>query len=179
MMAISGPSMLIAWLKLRQRNMGPILDANGWAVNGRVKLNVPFGASLTSVGHVPAGSAAPVADAFGEKKSAWPGIVKLVVIVSFLTSLVNHFGLIYMGAKLVGMRKVPMFVRKPESLKTEILGTIASLDPEHKAKVERSLFKGTDAEWERLDTDGDGSVTALDASDRYDEKPAPAGDKKN
>ena len=29
MLAISVPSMLIAWLKLRQRNIGPILDANG------------------------------------------------------------------------------------------------------------------------------------------------------
>src|SRR6185503_3005386 len=39
LLLISGPSMLIAWLKLRQRNLGPILDANGWAVNGRVKMN--------------------------------------------------------------------------------------------------------------------------------------------
>src|SRR5262249_54282119 len=29
LLLISGPSMLIAWLKLRQRNLGPILDANG------------------------------------------------------------------------------------------------------------------------------------------------------
>lgn len=44
-LAISGPSMLVAWLKLRQRNLGPILDANGWAVNAKAKLNVPFGGS--------------------------------------------------------------------------------------------------------------------------------------
>src|SRR2546430_11188922 len=44
---ISGPSMIIAWLKLRQRTIGPILDANGWAVNGRVKVNIPLGTSLT------------------------------------------------------------------------------------------------------------------------------------
>ncbi|WP_208512209.1 hypothetical protein, partial [Variovorax paradoxus] len=37
--AISGPSMLIAWLKLRQRSLGPILDASGWAINGRMKVN--------------------------------------------------------------------------------------------------------------------------------------------
>jgi hypothetical protein len=46
-LGISGPSMLIAALKLRQRNLGPILDANGWAMNGRVKVNIPFGTSLT------------------------------------------------------------------------------------------------------------------------------------
>ncbi|HXJ75952.1 MAG TPA: hypothetical protein VNM37_24060, partial [Candidatus Dormibacteraeota bacterium] len=53
---ISGPAMLIAWLKLRQRNLGPILDANGWAINGRVKMNVPFGGSLTKVASLPAGA---------------------------------------------------------------------------------------------------------------------------
>ncbi|HZI32762.1 MAG TPA: hypothetical protein VFF11_10505, partial [Candidatus Binatia bacterium] len=30
---ISGPSMVLAYMKLRNRNLGPILDANGWAVN--------------------------------------------------------------------------------------------------------------------------------------------------
>ena len=39
--------MIIAWLKLRKRNLGPILDANGWAVNAKAKINMPFGGSLT------------------------------------------------------------------------------------------------------------------------------------
>ena len=47
MLLISGPSMILAWLKLRKRNLGPILDANGWAVNAKAKINVPFGGSLT------------------------------------------------------------------------------------------------------------------------------------
>ena len=50
---ISGPSMLLAWLKLHKRNLGPILDANGWAVNAKAKINVPFGASLTRVAALP------------------------------------------------------------------------------------------------------------------------------
>jgi hypothetical protein len=52
--AISGPSMLIAWLKLRQRTLGPLLEANGWAVNGRVKINIPFGTKLTNRPVLPA-----------------------------------------------------------------------------------------------------------------------------
>ncbi len=32
------PAVVIAWLKLRQRTLGPILDANGWALNGRVQI---------------------------------------------------------------------------------------------------------------------------------------------
>ena len=50
---ISLPSMLIAWFKLRQRNLGPILDANGWAVNAKAKLNIPFGRSLTATPKLP------------------------------------------------------------------------------------------------------------------------------
>lgn len=56
LLAISGPSMLIAWLKLRQRTLGPILDSNGWAVNGRVKINFPLGTALTDVATLPPGA---------------------------------------------------------------------------------------------------------------------------
>ena len=56
LVAISGASVIIAALKLRKRNLGPILDANGWAVNGRVKINIPFGAALTKTARLPKGS---------------------------------------------------------------------------------------------------------------------------
>lgn len=63
-MAISGPSMLIAWLKLRQRNLGPVLDANGWAINGRVKVNLPLGTALTDRAQLPPGSSRSLEDPF-------------------------------------------------------------------------------------------------------------------
>lgn len=53
---ISGPSMLLAFLKLRRRNLGPVLDANGWAINGRARVNVPFGKTLTRVATLPENS---------------------------------------------------------------------------------------------------------------------------
>ncbi|HZL99530.1 MAG TPA: hypothetical protein VFD43_04680, partial [Planctomycetota bacterium] len=94
LLLISTPSMLIAWLKLRQRNLGPILDANGWAVNGRVKLNVRFGGSLTKVAALPEGSI-PAADPFGEKPSPWPKLIQLVVAVWFVLSFCNSQGWIW------------------------------------------------------------------------------------
>ena len=36
-LAVSGPSCVIAALKLRSRNLGPLLDASGWAVNARLQ----------------------------------------------------------------------------------------------------------------------------------------------
>jgi hypothetical protein len=71
MLLISGPSMAIAWLKLRQRNIGPILDANGWAVNALAHINVPFGRSLTQVATLPPGSTRDLVDPFAEKKKPW------------------------------------------------------------------------------------------------------------
>jgi hypothetical protein len=70
-LVISGPSLLIAWLKLRQRNLGPLLDANGWALNANARINVPFGASLTLLAALPKGSKLDLVDPFAEKKSPW------------------------------------------------------------------------------------------------------------
>ena len=53
MLLISGPSMLMAYLKLRRRNLAPILNANGWAVNAQAIISVPFGATLTQEAKYP------------------------------------------------------------------------------------------------------------------------------
>ena len=60
--------MLLAWLKLRKRNLGPLLNANGWAINSVVKINTTFGATLTSMAKYPkiVGK-----DPFADKKMAW------------------------------------------------------------------------------------------------------------
>ena len=47
LLVISGPSMIMAWLKLRRRNLAPVLNANGWAVNADAIISVPFGRTLT------------------------------------------------------------------------------------------------------------------------------------
>ena len=47
LLVISGPSMIMAWLKLRRRNLAPVLNANGWAINADAIISVPFGKTLT------------------------------------------------------------------------------------------------------------------------------------
>ena len=81
MLIISVPSMLIAYLKLRKRNLGPILDANGWAVNARAKINVPFGASLTHVAILPPGSQRDLVDPFAEKQRPWRFYITVGVLL--------------------------------------------------------------------------------------------------
>ena len=70
MLVISSPSMIIAWLKLRQRTLGPILEGNGWAVNGRVKINIPFGRALTDMAVLPPGAKRSLEDPYEDKEAA-------------------------------------------------------------------------------------------------------------
>lgn len=81
LLLISGPSMLLAWLKLRQRNLGPLLDANGWAVNTRARINIPFGSALTGVASLPAGASRSMADPYAEKETPWGTWMFLLIVV--------------------------------------------------------------------------------------------------
>ncbi|MBN1241207.1 MAG: hypothetical protein JXA15_00710 [Spirochaetales bacterium] len=80
LLLISGPSMILASLKLRKRNLGPILDANGWAINTRARINLPFGSTLTSCASLPPGTLPSMADPFAEKKSPWPRVALILVL---------------------------------------------------------------------------------------------------
>ena len=53
MLVISGPAMVMAWMKLRRRNIAPLLNANGWAVNAASKISIPFGETLTDIAKFP------------------------------------------------------------------------------------------------------------------------------
>ncbi len=75
---ISGPAVLLAWFKLKKRSLGPILDANGWAINARARINIPFGTSLTRLASLPAGARRSLVDPFAEKKIVWPYYVLLL-----------------------------------------------------------------------------------------------------
>lgn len=107
---ISGPSMLLAWLKLRKRNLGPLLNANGWAINSVVKINTTFGATLTSMAKYPkiVGK-----DPFADKKMAW--WKKCLIWIAILAVL------FVLGFKLTQHRWV--WQPKPVEVTTEVVET--------------------------------------------------------
>ncbi len=53
LLVVSGPSMVLAWLKLRKRNLAPLLNANGWAINADSLVGAAFGATLTDQAQFP------------------------------------------------------------------------------------------------------------------------------
>lgn len=80
---ISGPSMFLAWIKLRKRNLGPILNANGWAINSAVIVNALMGATLTSLAKYP--TIVTTSDPFAiKKRTPWAAIIIAVLIAAGL-----------------------------------------------------------------------------------------------
>jgi hypothetical protein len=94
MLLVSCPSMVLAWFKLKRRNLGPILDANGWAINARVLVNIPFGTTLTGLAHLPKGANRSLVDLFAKKRVVWPYYLIIVIGICVLIGLwyVGFFG---------------------------------------------------------------------------------------
>lgn len=90
LMLISGPSMILAALRLRERNLGAILDANGWAVNTRAYINMAFGNTLTRQAKLPFGSIRLLDDPFAEKKTPWRFYLILTIIAILLIAVLSH-----------------------------------------------------------------------------------------
>lgn len=91
-LAISGPSMILAWLKLRKRNLAPVLDANGWAINAKANINIPFGITLTHLAKLPKNAKMNYIDPFTKKKSPVLLIVLICIIILQITYLLWHYG---------------------------------------------------------------------------------------
>ncbi|MHB8876953.1 MAG: hypothetical protein ACYC8T_24925 [Myxococcaceae bacterium] len=115
LLLVSGPAMLLAWLKLRQRNLGPILDANGWAINGRARINVAFGAALTHVAALPKKAERTLKDPYADKSRPW---------------------LVYGGAALALALAVSWYLGKLDSLLPPGGRSVSVLGPNAPAWVE-------------------------------------------
>jgi hypothetical protein len=88
LLLVSGPSMLLAALKLRQRTLGPILDANGWAINGRVHINIPFGTRLTERAELPRGASRSLNDPYEDNKGQRRRAILVALIILLLAAAI-------------------------------------------------------------------------------------------
>lgn len=79
MLLLSGPAMVLAWFKLRRRNLAPILDANGWAVNTQARISIGFGTELTRIAVLPEGAERSLRDPYAPKAPLWPWLLLVVV----------------------------------------------------------------------------------------------------
>lgn len=97
-LVISGPACFIAWTKLRKRNLGPVLNANGWAINSVILVNILFGGTLTSVAKYPNVKGK---DPFKMKTPVWKKILRWFIFLAVVAFAVLYFthNLGFMGIK--------------------------------------------------------------------------------
>ncbi|MBO4567054.1 MAG: phage holin family protein [Bacteroidales bacterium] len=126
MLLISGPSCFIAWGKLRRRNLGPVLNANGWAVNSNVIVNIPFGRTLTSIAKYPK---LKLEDPYKPKTPLWWKILRIVLLLAVIA-----FGVLFFtdNLKCIGL---PFHKEKPAE---ELVEEAAEAAPEAEIPLEEA-----------------------------------------
>ncbi len=86
LMVISGPAMVMAWMKLRRRNIAPLLNANGWAINAEAKISIPFGNTLTDMAKFPA---LKLPDPYKKRgMSGWSKFFLAVLILALIAGVI-------------------------------------------------------------------------------------------
>ena len=90
MLLISGPSMFIAWRKLKKRDLGPVLNTNGWAINAKSLVNVKFGKTLTSLAKFPKLTAVdPEAKKKAARRTFWSCFCGIIIVAAVALWLFN------------------------------------------------------------------------------------------
>lgn len=85
LLIISGPAMIMAWMKLRRRDMAPLLNANGWAINANSKISIPFGATLTDIAKYPK---LRMKDPYAKTGMAtWKKVLLTIIIILILAGI--------------------------------------------------------------------------------------------
>jgi len=96
LLVISGPAMILAWLKLRKRSVSPILNANGWAINSRILVNAKFGATLTGIAKYP--KIVIGKDPYSDEAPLWKKILRWIIGIIIVAGIA--FGILYHHDKL-------------------------------------------------------------------------------
>ena len=87
LLLVSAPSMVIAYLKLRKRNLAPLLDANGWAINAHVVVNIQFGNALTQLAELPKDAKVNINDPFTTKRKP---LLPVILFLSIIAGVVLY-----------------------------------------------------------------------------------------
>ncbi len=83
-LAVSGPSVVLAYFRLRARDLAPILNACGWAVNRRIRMTLSLGRKLTREAVLPEGARRNLADPYEDDNSTRNLIIGLLVVLAIL-----------------------------------------------------------------------------------------------
>ncbi|MBQ6047692.1 MAG: hypothetical protein IJL38_08755 [Bacteroidales bacterium] len=143
-LVISGPSMLLAWLKLRKRNLGPVLNANGWAINSKIRINTTFGATLTSLAKYPKIVAK---DPFADKKTPWWKKTLYWLLFIVVVAFIVLYAMKYLPWQAPKMKVTSMPVSTATAKDGSLKVKISKGTPDYQYRIGRT------AEWQDVTLD--------------------------
>lgn len=86
-LVVSGPSVILAWFKLRARDFAPVLNACGWAINKKMRMPMRLSRIFTHEAEVPEGSNINLEDPYVEKHTWRNILIALVVAVAAILAI--------------------------------------------------------------------------------------------
>ena len=109
MLLISGPSMFIAWRKIRKRDLGPVLNANGWAINAAALVRAKFGKTLTSLAKFPKLTAVdPAARKAQNRRRFWSWFCGILIAGLVAVWMLNILAPVGVGSPLKCYKEAPV-----------------------------------------------------------------------
>jgi len=66
LLVVSGPAMILTWFKLRSRDLAPLLNACGWAVNRSLRLSIKLARLFTAEAVLPPGAERQLSDPYAD-----------------------------------------------------------------------------------------------------------------
>jgi hypothetical protein len=96
LLVVSAPSMILTWFKLRARDVAPILNACGWAVNRNLRLSLKLGRLFTTEAVLPANSECQLTDPYADDNTVRNRVIAALVIAAVAT-IFWYAGLLRLG----------------------------------------------------------------------------------
>jgi hypothetical protein len=87
LLLVSGPSMILTWFKLRARDVAPILNACGWAVNRRLRLSLKLGRLFTTEATLPPNAERQLTDPFADDNTVRNRLIALLLLLTVTAAL--------------------------------------------------------------------------------------------
>jgi hypothetical protein len=86
-LAVSGPSVILAYFKLRSRDLAPVLNASRWAVNRRIRMTMLLGRVFTQEAHLPEGAERQLTDPYADKNKTRNTLITFLIVLGVMFAL--------------------------------------------------------------------------------------------
>lgn len=87
------PSVILAWIRLYRRDLGMMLEASGWAINGKMRISRRLSRCLSRVGKFPTGSVRTLDQATEEVRAVRVRRIRILVLIMLILAALLLTGL--------------------------------------------------------------------------------------